>query len=110
MHRPLQTCRTIPPSGWSSSYGRQGDERTVQLPLTVARSQDVATLVTVNFGRIVAGHVELEVEAPPGVRLDLFYQESADYDATAAPARPAPPPPPPPPPPGFWDHPQARRH
>ena len=31
-----------------------GDRRTVQLPLTVARSQDGVTLVTVNFGRIVA--------------------------------------------------------
>jgi alpha-L-rhamnosidase len=67
-----------------------GDKRTVQLPLTVARSQDVATLVSVNFGRIVAGHVELEVEAPPGVRLDLFYQESADYDAVAGPVASAP--------------------
>ena len=62
-----------------------GDEQTVQLPLTIARSQDVATLVTGNFGRIVAGHVELEVEAPPGVRLDMFYQESAQYDAVAGP-------------------------
>ena len=67
-----------------------GDKRTVQLPLTIARSQDVATLVTVNFGRIVAGHVELEVEAPPGVRLDMFYQESADYDAVAGPVASAP--------------------
>ena len=65
------------------------DKRTVQLPLTVARDQDAVTLVTVNFGRIVAGHVELEVDAPRGVRLDMFYQESADYDAVAglSPAR-----------------------
>jgi alpha-L-rhamnosidase len=67
-----------------------GDKRTVQLPLTVARDQDAVTLVTVNFGRIVAGHVELEVEAPPGVRLDMFYQESADYDAVAGPVDSAP--------------------
>jgi hypothetical protein len=67
-----------------------GDKRTVQLPLTIARSQDVATLVTVDFGRIVAGHVELEVDAPRGVRLDMFYQESADYDAVAGPVASAP--------------------
>ena len=67
-----------------------GDRRTVQLPLTVARSQDGVTLVTVNFGRIVAGHVELEVDAPSGVRLDMFYQESADYDAIAGPVDSAP--------------------
>jgi hypothetical protein len=41
-----------------------GDKRTVQLPLTVARDQVAVTLVTVNFGRIVEGHVELEVDAP----------------------------------------------
>jgi alpha-L-rhamnosidase len=67
-----------------------GDKRTVQLPLTVARDQDAVTLVTVNFGRIVAGHVELEVDAPRGVRLDMFYQESADYDAVAGPVDSAP--------------------
>jgi hypothetical protein len=60
-----------------------GDKRTVQLPLTVALNQDAVTVVTVNFGRIVAGHVELKVDAPSGVRLDMFYQESADDDAVA---------------------------
>jgi hypothetical protein len=69
---------------------KAGDKRNAQLPLTVARSQDVATLLTVNFGRIVAGHVELEVDAPPGVRLDMFHQESADYDAIAGPVASAP--------------------
>ena len=67
-----------------------GDKQTVQLPLTVARTEDAVTLLTVNFGRIVAGHVELEVDAPSGVRLDLFYQESADYDAVAGPVDSAP--------------------
>jgi Bacterial alpha-L-rhamnosidase 6 hairpin glycosidase domain len=67
-----------------------GDRRTVQLPLTVARDQDAVTVVTVNFGRIVAGHAELEVDAPSGVRLDMFYQESADYDAVAGPVDSAP--------------------
>ena len=50
----------------------------------------MATLITVDFGRIVAGHVELDVDAPPGVRLDMFYQESADYDAVAGPVASAP--------------------
>jgi alpha-L-rhamnosidase len=67
-----------------------GDKRAVQLPLTVACTQDAVTLVTVNFGRIVAGYVELEVDAPSGVRLDLFYQESADYDPVAGPVDSAP--------------------
>jgi hypothetical protein len=52
--------------------------QTVQLPLTVTLNQDAVTLVTVNFGRIVSCHVEPGVDAPSGVRLDLFYQESAD--------------------------------
>ncbi|MFF5289749.1 alpha-L-rhamnosidase-related protein [Paractinoplanes globisporus] len=64
--------------------------RVAQLPLTVDLSPDAATLLTVNFGRIVAGHVELDVDAPPGVRLDLLYQESADYDAVAGPVASAP--------------------
>src|SRR5829696_98526 len=67
-----------------------GDKQTVQLPVKVDRTEDAVTLLTVNFGRIVAGHVELEVNAPSGVRLDLFYQESADYDAIAGPVDSAP--------------------
>ncbi|GIE95251.1 alpha-L-rhamnosidase-related protein [Paractinoplanes rishiriensis] len=67
-----------------------GPARTAQLPLTVDRGTDETTLVTVDFGRIVAGHVELEVDAPPGVRLDLFYQESAHYDAVTGPVDSAP--------------------
>ena len=47
--RRSRTCRTIPPSGWSGSYGTPATKRTVQLPLTVARSQDAATLVTVEL-------------------------------------------------------------
>jgi alpha-L-rhamnosidase len=67
-----------------------GDKQMVHLPLTVPRTQDTVTLLTVDFGRIVAGHVELEVDAPSGVRLDLFYQESAAYDAVAGPVDSAP--------------------
>ncbi len=67
-----------------------GDKQAVQLPLMVAQSQDSVTLLSVDFGRIVAGHVELEVDAPSGVRLDLFYQESAHYDAVAGPVDSAP--------------------
>ena len=36
------------------------------------------TLVTVNFGRIVPGHVEPRGRRPSGVRLDLFYQDLRD--------------------------------
>ena len=61
-----------------------------QLPLTITPSDDTATLLTANFGRIVAGHVELQVDAPAGVRLDLFYQESAVYDTVAGPVDSAP--------------------
>jgi alpha-L-rhamnosidase len=67
-----------------------GPGRPAELPFTVDRNPDEATLVTVNFGRIVAGHVELQVDAPAGVRLDLFYQESADYDSAAGPVDSAP--------------------
>src|SRR5215212_98636 len=67
-----------------------GDKQAVQLPLTVAQAQDLVTLLTVDFGRIVAGHVELEVDAPSGVRLDLFYQEPAHYDPVAGPVASAP--------------------
>ncbi len=83
---PSVTLQTAPPVPDLSDHPAQrlvqqlreaGNKQTVQLPLTVDRTQDAAALLTVNFGRIVAGHVELEVDAPPGVRLDLFYQESS---------------------------------
>ena len=67
-----------------------GDKRAVQLPFRVSRHPGAVTLLTVDFGRIVAGHVEFEVDAPSGVRLDLFYQESAHYDAVAGPVASAP--------------------
>ena len=68
-----------------------GDKRTVQLPLDRRPQPRMwRPWSPSNFGRIVAGHVELEVDAPPGVRLDLFYQESADYDAIAGPVDSAP--------------------
>jgi alpha-L-rhamnosidase len=67
-----------------------GDGSDAQLPLTITRADDTAIVVTANFGRIVAGHVEVQVEAPAGVRLDLFYQESAAYDAVAGPVDSAP--------------------
>jgi alpha-L-rhamnosidase len=67
-----------------------GDPRATDLPLTITRSEHTATLLTANFGRIVAGHVELKVDAPAGVRLDLFYQESAAYDAVNGPVDSAP--------------------
>lgn len=62
----------------------------VSFPLTIARNPGSATVVTVDFGRIVAGHVELDVDAPVGVRLDLWYQEAAGYDPAAGPVQSAP--------------------
>ncbi|MGW2287091.1 alpha-L-rhamnosidase-related protein [Streptomyces phaeochromogenes] len=67
-----------------------GPTAEVSLPITVTRDTGTATIVTVDFGRIVAGHVELDVDAPAGVRLDLWYQEAADYDPPAGPLESAP--------------------
>jgi len=67
-----------------------GPTTDVSLPLTITRDPVTATVVTIDFGRIVAGHVELDVEAPPGVRLDMWYQETADYDPAAGPVASAP--------------------
>ncbi|QYX76626.1 alpha-L-rhamnosidase-related protein [Streptomyces akebiae] len=67
-----------------------GPTSAISLPITVARDADTSTIVTVDFGRIVAGHVELDIDAPAGVRLDLWYQESADYDPAAGPVESAP--------------------
>jgi hypothetical protein len=60
-----------------------------ELPLTVTLSPDSVTVVTVDFQRIVAGHVEFDVDAPAGARLDLFYQE-ADFDPASGPVASAP--------------------
>ncbi len=43
-----------------------GPATQVSLPLTVTRDPGTATVVTVDFGRIVAGHVELDVDASVG--------------------------------------------
>lgn len=60
------------------------------LPLTLALAADSASIVAFDFGRIVAGHVEFDLEAPAGVRLDLFYQEDAEFDAANGPVESAP--------------------
>jgi hypothetical protein len=67
-----------------------GAKKSVELPHVVQRKSDEATVLAFDFGRIVAGHVELAVDAPSGVRLDLFYQESARYDAATGPVESAP--------------------
>lgn len=67
-----------------------GSATEVGLPLTVTRNSKTATIVNVDFGRIVAGHVELDVDAPAGVRLDMWYQEAADYDPETGPVESAP--------------------
>lgn len=57
-----------------------GKAHTEQLPLVVRLKPERVTIVTADFGRIVTGHVELDVSAPADVRLDLFYQEAFAFD------------------------------
>ncbi|TDO51669.1 alpha-L-rhamnosidase-like protein [Kribbella sp. VKM Ac-2527] len=66
-----------------------GTPTPAELPLTVSLAPETVTIVTFDFQRIVAGHVELGVDAPAGARLDLFYQE-AEFDATTGPVASAP--------------------
>ncbi|WP_426518804.1 family 78 glycoside hydrolase catalytic domain [Diaminobutyricibacter sp. McL0618] len=66
------------------------EQRTVELPSTFPLRRDGMTVVTFDFGRIVAGHVELEVEAPAGTRIDLYYQETHAFDPTTGPVDSAP--------------------
>ena len=51
----------------------QAATETATLPVTV--SSEGATLIVADFGRIVAGFVELELDAPAGTIVDLLYQE-----------------------------------
>lgn len=67
-----------------------GEPMEATFPVRIAREPGTARVVTVDFGRIVAGHVELDVDAPPGVRLDLWYQETVDYDPASGPVDSAP--------------------
>lgn len=67
-----------------------GPQTAVTFPLAIAQHPGTATLVTAEFGRIVAGHVELDVDAPAGTRLDLWYQEAAGFDPVTGPAESAP--------------------
>ncbi|HEY1641124.1 MAG TPA: alpha-L-rhamnosidase N-terminal domain-containing protein [Streptosporangiaceae bacterium] len=69
---------------------KAGEQAVVAFPVTIARDPDTATVVTADFGRIVAGHVELAADAPAGLRLDLWYQESPDFDPAAGPVQSAP--------------------
>jgi hypothetical protein len=55
------------------------------LPLRLAAEADVAHLVTVDFGEIVAGTIEVEVEAPAGACIDVAAAEFAGEDARLAP-------------------------
>lgn len=59
-------------------------------PTTVTRNPDSATILTFDFGRIVAGHVSLVVQAPAGVRFDLFYQEVVSFDLATGPVDSSP--------------------
>ena len=67
-----------------------GESTAATFPLTIAREPGKATVVTADFGRIVAGHVELDVDAPAGVRLDLWYQEAPGFDPATGPVQSAP--------------------
>ncbi len=68
----------------------RGDRASVSLPYDVVPDPDNVTVLTLDFGRIVAGHVELDLDAPAGVRVDLFYQESVAFDYENGPVESAP--------------------
>jgi alpha-L-rhamnosidase len=45
------------------------------LPLTLDVGPDGAVLIAVDFGRVVAGFFEIDVDGPPGVEVDCYYRE-----------------------------------
>jgi alpha-L-rhamnosidase len=47
------------------------------LPLTVDVGPEQTALVGLDFGRVVAGFVEVELDAPAGTTLDCYYRERA---------------------------------
>ncbi|MBF6440218.1 alpha-L-rhamnosidase N-terminal domain-containing protein [Nocardia cyriacigeorgica] len=51
------------------------DHAEVGQPISFTAESATARLVTVDFGRIVCGFVEFDLLAPPGTRVDLWYQE-----------------------------------
>jgi hypothetical protein len=51
-------------------------------PLDIEPPAGGVAVVHVDFGEIVAGTVELEVEAPAGARFDVLFAEGANDDAT----------------------------
>ncbi|HWI01999.1 MAG TPA: alpha-L-rhamnosidase N-terminal domain-containing protein [Propionibacteriaceae bacterium] len=61
-----------------------GNKRTVQLPVTVTRSQGAVTLVTVNFGRIVAG--QLNSRSTPHLGCGLTFSIRSPRITTRSPA------------------------
>jgi hypothetical protein len=57
--------------------GPDGEAASVQLPATVMVGTDSVHHLAVDFGRIVAGFVELDIDAPAGTTLELYYREKA---------------------------------
>ena len=62
---------------------------TVTLPIDIAAHDDRSVHLVADFGRVVAGYVHLELEAPAGTVVDLMYRErafvpSASGDPTAS--------------------------
>ncbi|HXW79069.1 MAG TPA: alpha-L-rhamnosidase N-terminal domain-containing protein, partial [Acidimicrobiales bacterium] len=65
---PVERVREL----WSAP-GLSFDDAT--LPLTVDVGPDGASLLALDFGRVVAGFVEIDVEGPAGTVLDCYYRE-----------------------------------
>jgi hypothetical protein len=55
--------------------GPVGDSVPGELPATVQVGPDSVHHLAVDFGRIVAGFVELDVVAPPAITVELYYRE-----------------------------------
>jgi alpha-L-rhamnosidase len=55
--------------------GPSGDPAPAELPVTVQIGADAAHHLAVDFGRIVAGFVELDLDAPAGTQVELYYRE-----------------------------------
>ena len=57
--------------------GPAGDSAPAELPATVSVGPESVHHLAVDFGRIVAGFVELDLDAPAGVEVELYYRERA---------------------------------
>jgi alpha-L-rhamnosidase len=55
--------------------GPDGDSASGELPATISVCPDSVHHLAVDFGRIVAGFVELDIDAPAGTTVELYYRE-----------------------------------